>query len=55
LVRFKAHPRVSASIKEEVCLLRGGMSVVVIGEFRKEKKQKPVVLSFSDKDPQVLL
>src|SRR6266540_3220144 len=41
LVRFKAHLRVLASIKEEGCLLRGGMNVVVIGEFHKGKKWKP--------------
>ena len=54
-MQFKAHPQVSASIKKEGCLLRGGMNVVVIGEFRKGKKREPVVLSFSDEDPQVLL
>jgi len=31
------------------------MNVVVIGEFHEGKKRKTVVLSFSDKDLQVLL
>jgi len=34
LVQFKAHPRVSASVKEEWHLLRGGVDVVVIHELR---------------------
>ena len=55
LVRFKAHLWVLASIKEEGSLLGGGVHMVVIGELCKWKQWKPVVLPFSDKDPQVLL
>ena len=54
-MRFKAHPRVSAGIKEEGCLLRGRVDVVIVGELRQGEECVPVVLSFSDEDPQVLL
>jgi len=53
-MRFKAHPRVSAGIKEEGCLLCGRVDVVVVGELRQGEECVPVVLSFSDEDPQVL-
>jgi len=53
-MRFEAHPRVSAGIKEEGCLLRGRVDVIIVGELRQGEECVPVVLSFSDKDPQVL-
>ena len=53
-MRFEAHPRVPASIKEEGCLLRGGVDMVVVGELRQGEECVPVVLSFSDEEPQVL-
>jgi len=53
-MRFEAHPRVSASIKEEGCLLRGRVDVIIVEELRQGEECVPVVLSFSDKDPQVL-
>jgi len=53
-MRFEAHPRVSAGIEEEGCLLRGGVDVVVVGELRQGEECVPIVLSFSDEEPQVL-
>jgi len=54
LMRFEAHPGVSASIEEEGCLLRGRVDVVIVGELRQGEEWVPVILSFSDEDPQVL-
>jgi len=51
---FKAHPRVSASIKEEGCLLCGQVDVVIVGELHHGEECVPVILSFSNKDPLVL-
>jgi len=51
---FEAHPRVSAGIEEEGRLLRGGVDVVVVGKLRQGEECVPVVLSFSDEEPQVL-
>ena len=33
LVWFEAHPRVTASVKEEGCLLHGGVDIVVVHEL----------------------
>jgi len=54
LMQFEAHLRVLASIKEEGCLLRGRVDVVIVGELHQGEERVPVVLSFSDEDPQVL-
>jgi len=54
LMRFKAHPRVSAGIEEEGCLLRGGMDVDVVGKLRQREECVPVVLSLPDEETQVL-
>ena len=54
MVRFKAHPRVSAGVEKERGLLCGGVDVVVVGKLSEQKKGMPVVLSLSNKDPQVL-
>jgi len=54
LMRFEAHPQVPASIEEEGCLLHGGVDVVVVGKLRQGEECVPVVLSFSDEEPQVL-
>jgi len=35
LVWFEAHPRVTASVKEEGCLLCGGVDMVVVRELCK--------------------
>jgi len=51
---FEAHPQVLAGIEEEGCLLRGGVDVVVVGKLRQGEECVPVVLSFSDEEPQVL-
>jgi len=53
-MRFEAHPRVSASIEEEGCLLPGRVDVIIVGELHQGEECVPVVLSFSDEDPQVL-
>jgi len=53
-MRFEAHPRVLAGIEEEGCLLRGRVDVIIVGELRQGEECVPVVLSFSDEDPQVL-
>jgi len=53
-MRFKAHPRVSAGIEEEGCLLCGRVDVVIVGELCQGEECVPVVLPFSDEDPQVL-
>jgi len=53
-MRFEAHSRVSASIEEEGCLLCGRVDVVIVGELRQGEECVPVVLPFSDEDPQVL-
>ena len=34
LARLEAHPRVSARVKEERCLLSGGVDMVVVRELR---------------------
>ena len=52
---FEAHSRVLASIEEEEgCLLCGRVDVVIVGELRQGEECVPVVLPFSDEDPQVL-
>jgi len=51
---FEAHLGVSADIEEEGCLLRGGVDMVVVGELRQGEECVPIVLSFSNKDLQVL-
>jgi len=53
-MRFEAHPRVLAGIEEEGCLLHGGVDVVVVGKLHQGEECVPVVLSFSDEEPQVL-
>ena len=53
-MQFKAHPAVSAGIEQEGCLLHGQVDVVIVGELCQGEECVPVVLSFSDKDPQVL-
>jgi len=53
-MQFKAHSRVSAGIEEEGCLLHGQVDVIVVGELHQGKECVPVVLSFSDKNLQVL-
>ena len=53
-MRFEAHPRVSAGIEEEGRLLCGGVDVVVVGKLHQGEECVPVVLSFSEKEPQVL-
>ena len=54
-MRFEAHPWVPAGVEEERGLPGRGVDVVVVGEFREWEKCVPVVLAFSNKDPQVLL
>jgi len=54
LMQFEAHLRVLASIREEGCLLHGRVDVVIVGELRQGEECVPVVLPFSDEDPQVL-
>jgi len=54
LMWFEAHLRVSAGIKEEGCLLRGRVDVVIVGELCQGEECIPVVLSFSDEELQVL-
>jgi len=54
-MRFEAHLRVSAGIEDEGRLLRGGVDVVVVGKLRQGEECVPVVLSFSEEEPQVLL
>ena len=54
LMQFEAHPRVSAGIEEEGCLLHGQVDVIIVGELRQGEECVPVVLSFSNEDPQVL-
>ena len=54
LMRLEAHLRVSAGIKEEGCLLHGRVDVIIVGELCQGEECVPVVLSFSDEDPQVL-
>jgi len=54
LMQFKAHPRVPAGIEEEGCLLCGQVDVVIVGELCQGEECVPVVLPFSNKDPQVL-
>ena len=51
-MQFEAHLRVSAGIEEEGCLLHGQVDVIIVGELH--QGEECVVLSFSDKDPQVL-
>jgi len=51
---FEAHPQVPAGIEEEGCLLCGGVDVVVVEKLRQGEECVPVVLSFSDEEPQVL-
>jgi len=53
-MQFKAHPRVSASIEEEGCLLCGRVDVVIVGELHQGEECVPVILPFSNEDPQVL-
>jgi len=53
-MQFEAHLRVSAGIEKEGCLLRGRVDVIIVGELRQGEECVPVVLSFSDEDPQVL-
>jgi len=53
-MRFEAHTRVLASIEEEGCLLCGRVDVIIVGELRQGEECVPVILSFSDKDPQIL-
>jgi len=53
-MQFKAHPRVPAGIEEEGCLLCGGVDVVVVGKLCQGEECVPVVLSFSNEEPQVL-
>jgi len=53
-MRFEAHPGVSAGIEEEGCLLCGRVDVVIVGELCQGEEHIPAVLSFSNKDPQVL-
>ena len=51
---FEAHPRESAGVEEEGCLLRGRVDVVIVGELCQGEECVPVILSFSDEDLQVL-
>jgi len=53
-MRFEAHPRVPAGIKKEGCLLCRGVDVVVVGKLRQGEECVPVILPFSDEEPQVL-
>jgi len=53
-MQFEAHLGVLAGIEEEGCLLCGQVDVVVVGELCQGEECVPVILSFSDKDPQVL-
>ena len=43
-----------AGIEEEGRLLRGGVDVVAVGKLHQGEECVPVILSFSDKEPQVL-
>ena len=47
---FEAHPRVSASVKEEWCLLHGGVDMVVVCELGEWEERIPVILAFSNED-----
>ena len=53
-MRFEAHPRVSAGIEEEGCLLCGRVDVVIVEELCQGEECVPLVLPFSNEDPQVL-
>ena len=46
--------QVPAGIEEKGCLLHGGVDVVVVGKLRQGEECVPVILSFSDEEPQVL-
>jgi len=50
-MRFEAHPRVSAGIEEEGCLLCGQVDVVIVEELRQGEECVPLVLPFSNEDP----
>jgi len=54
LVRFEAHPRVAAGVKEERGVLRRRVDMIVVGELGEGQEGVPVVLSFPDEDPYVL-
>jgi len=51
---FEAHLRVLAGIEDEGCLPHGRVDVIIVGELRQGEECVPVVLPFSDEDPQVL-
>ena len=52
---LNSHPGVLAVRKEEGSLLRGGVHPIVVREFRKRKKLRPVVLLIVTVDAKVLL
>ena len=52
---FKVYLGVLASIKKEWCLLYRGVDIVVVCKLCEWKECIPVVLSFPNKDVQVLL
>jgi len=54
LMQFEAHPGMSAGIEKEGCLLHGGADMVVVGELCQGEECVPIILSFSNKDPQIL-
>jgi len=54
LMWFEAHLQVLAGIEEEGCLLHGRVDVVVVGKLCQGEECVPVVLSFSNEEPQVL-
>jgi len=53
-MQFEAYPGVLAGIEEEGHLLCGGVDMVVVGKFHQGEEHVPVILSFPNKDLQVL-
>ena len=54
LVWLEAHLQVSAGVEEERGMLHGGVDMIVVGELCKGQKGVPVILSFSNEDPEEL-
>jgi len=54
LMWLKAHLGVSAGIEKKGCLLHGGVDMVVVGNLCQGEQCVPIILSFSNKDLQVL-
>jgi len=55
LVRFKAHPRNTPSVKEERRVLSRRMNLVVILEFCKWQQPHPIIFSLVGEESEILL